>query len=121
VCQWCLYDLDSDGFIGPGELAGFAGCFGLLCDPCATCRGARGGMSRTGGADGLGEAIAIEFVTASVPTPVLVAGRGPLSDDGFLVGRPGYIEVRAQVARGQGGLAAVRVDLECNSTLLVVE
>ena len=28
TCNWCIYDLDGDGFIGPGDFSFFAGCYG---------------------------------------------------------------------------------------------
>ena len=35
TCTWCLFDLDGDGFIGPGDFSFFAGCYGgsYACDP----------------------------------------------------------------------------------------
>jgi hypothetical protein len=38
ACVWCMFDLDSSGFIGPGDFAFFAGCFGQAYGPGAACR-----------------------------------------------------------------------------------
>ncbi len=34
-CMWCIFDLDGDDFIGPGDFSFFAGCYGgsYACDP----------------------------------------------------------------------------------------
>ena len=34
-CMWCIFDLDGDEFIGPGDFSFFAGCYGgsYACDP----------------------------------------------------------------------------------------
>jgi hypothetical protein len=38
TCQWCLFDLDGSGFIGPGDFSFFAGCFGRAYGPGEACR-----------------------------------------------------------------------------------
>ena len=44
TCIWCMFDLDFDGFIGPGDFSYLAGCYGAYydCDPPTYRSGADG-------------------------------------------------------------------------------